>query len=90
MDSFVLGTLLVSICLGSLTLFLTWINWRILKISENILNISIKMLEETIIIRKETILIKEISEDVLVESIRLRKALGDPEEETAKMGKQIK
>ena len=90
MDSFVVGTLLASICLGSFTLFLTWINWRILKVSENILNISIKMLKETIIIKKETILIKEISEDVLVESIKLRKALGDPEEETAKINKPLK
>jgi len=90
MDSFIVGTLLASICLGSFTLFLIWINWRILKISENILNISIKMLEETIIIRKETILIRKISEDVLIESIKLRKALGDPEEETAKTNKKTK
>ena len=84
MESFIVGTLLASICLGSFTVFLTWVNWRILKISENLLNVSINMLKETIIIRKETILIRKISEDVLVESIRLRKALGDPTEETNK------
>ena len=38
------------------------------------------MLKETITIKDETILIREISEDVLTESIRLRKAIGSPEE----------
>ena len=36
MDAFVVGTLLASIGLGSFTLFLTWINWRIFKISERL------------------------------------------------------
>ncbi len=80
MDAFVVGTLLASIGLGSFTLFLTWINWRIFKVSESILSVSIKMLKETITIKDETILIREISENVLTESIRLRKAIGDPEE----------
>ena len=40
-----------------------------------------ELLKETIIIREETVWIRKISEDVLVESIRLRKALGDPTEE---------
>jgi len=80
MDAFIVGTLLASIGLGSFTLFLTYINWRILRVSESILSISIRMLKETIVIREETVLIREISENVLVESIRLRKAIGSPEE----------
>jgi len=80
MDAFIVGTLLASIGLGGFTLFLTYINWRILRVSESILAVSIKMLKETITIKDETILIREISEDVLTESIRLRKAIGSPEE----------
>ena len=78
MEVLLVATLLVSV---SITLFLTFINWRILNISNGILNISIELLKETIIIREETILIRKISEEVLVESILLRKALGDPTEE---------
>lgn len=81
MELLLVATLLVSISLGSITLFLTFINWRILNISKGILNISVELLKETIIIREETVWIRKISEDVLVESIRLRKALGDPTEE---------
>ena len=80
MDAFIVGTLLASIGLGGFTLFLTYINWRILRVSESILAVSIKMLKETITIKDETILIREISENVLTESIRLRKAIGSPEE----------
>ena len=77
---------LLLVATGSITLFLTYINWRILNISKGILNISVELLKETIIIREETVLIRKISEDVLVESIRLRKALGDPVEEMSKDG----
>ena len=84
MELLLVATLLVSISLGSITLFLTYINWRILNLSKGILNISVELLKETIIIREETVWIRKISEDVLVESIRLRKALGDPTEEMSK------
>ena len=80
-DALLVATLLVTI---SITLFLTFINWKILNISRGILNISIELLKETIIIREETVWIREISGDVLVESIRLRKALGDPDVEMRK------
>ena len=70
-------TLLVSLSLGSLTLFLVWINWQILKISQHILEVSIELLAETITIRVETIKIREVSEQVHLETIRMREALGD-------------
>ena len=70
-------TLLASLALGSLTLFLVWINWRILQISKHILEVSIELLAETVIIRVETIKIREVSESVLRETVRMRKALGD-------------
>mgnify|MGYP003143782517 CR=1 FL=1 len=76
MDTLII-TLLASFGLGSLTLFLVWINWRILKISKHILEVSVELLAETITIRVETIKIREISEQVHLETIRMRKALGD-------------
>ena len=76
MELLLVATLLVSISLGSITLFLTFINWRILNLSKGILNISVELLKETSIIHEETVWIRKISEDGLVESIRLRKALG--------------
>ena len=69
---------LASIGLGSLTGFLVYINWKIFKISEKILEVSYALLKETVVIRVETVKIRDISADVLVESIRLRKAMGDP------------
>jgi|6_EtaG_2_1085325.scaffolds.fasta_scaffold15506_3 hypothetical protein len=68
---------LASAGVGSLTLFLVWINWQILKISQHILEVSIELLAETITIRVETIKIRKISYKVLDETIRMRKALGD-------------
>jgi len=68
---------LASAGVGSLTLFLIWINWRIFKISQRILEVSVNLLTETIIIRVETIKIRKVSYKVLEETIRMRKALGD-------------
>ena len=78
------GTVALSIIVGSLTLFLVYINWKILKVSQALLQISLELLAETIIIREETVLIRHISEDIYVESVRLRKALGDPVEYSSK------
>jgi hypothetical protein len=41
----------------------------------------VALLEETIIIRQETITIREISVDILKETIVLREAIGGPLEE---------
>tara|TARA_R110002110_G_scaffold215899_4_gene429835 strand:+ start:64 stop:348 length:285 start_codon:yes stop_codon:yes gene_type:complete len=71
----------ISVALTSLTGFLLWVNYRILKISEKILVVSVALLEETIIIRQETITIREISVDILKETIVLREAIGGPLEE---------
>ena len=69
----VLITIFGSAALGSLTLFLVWINWKILRISKDILEVSRGLLEETIIIRVETIRIRDISLDIYYESVKLRK-----------------
>ena len=79
-----LGTILLSTVVGSLTLFLVYINWKILRVSQALLKISLELLAETIIIREETVLVRHISENIYVESVRLRKALGDPVEYTSK------
>ena len=66
-------TILISVGLGSLTLFLVYINWKILKISQDILQVSKQLLKETIIIRVKTVWIREISQSIHEESVRLRK-----------------
>ena len=48
-----------------------------MRISQRILDVSVELLAETIIIRHETIKIREVSYDVLEETIRMREALGD-------------
>ena len=83
-------TILVSICLGSLTLFLVWINWKILRISQEFLNVSKDLLKETIILRVETIKIREISVDILKESIKLRQNTEFPEKAPKKETLKIK
>lgn len=42
----------LSIIIGSLTLFLVIINWKLWQVSIGIYNVSAELLEETIIIRK--------------------------------------
>tara|TARA_R110002020_G_scaffold326818_1_gene542447 strand:+ start:543 stop:803 length:261 start_codon:yes stop_codon:yes gene_type:complete len=79
-----LGTILLSTLVGSLTFFIAYINWKIFKVSQALLKISVELLAETIIIREETVLIRHISEDIYIESVRLRKALGDPVEYSSK------
>ena len=74
----VILTIVGSIGLGSLTTFLVYINWKILRVSRGILKVSIDLLKETIVIRKETVLIRELSEEILIESIKMRKNLDMP------------
>ena len=66
--------LTLSIIVGSLTLFLVVINWKLWKVSIGIYNVSVELLRETVIVRKETIYIREISLKILEESVLLRKA----------------
>ena len=72
-------TILASIGLGSLTLFLVWINWKILRISKDILIVSRELLKETVVIRVETVRIREISINIYEESVKLRKNTELPE-----------
>tara|TARA_Y100000296_G_C4952680_1_gene146979 strand:+ start:281 stop:490 length:210 start_codon:yes stop_codon:yes gene_type:complete len=44
---------LAGIMLMIFTCFVTWINWRILRVSEELLDISIDLLDETIQVRKQ-------------------------------------
>ena len=71
---------LASVALASLTFFLVWINWRIFKISERILEVSVELLAETVVIRIETVKVRKVSEAVLSETRKMRKALGEVEE----------
>jgi len=67
--------LTLSIIIGSLTLFLVIINWKLWRVSIGILNVSIELLRETVTIKDETIYIREVSLQILDESVLLRKAL---------------
>ena len=67
--------LTVSIIIGSLTLFLVVINWKLYRVSVNILKVSVELLKETVLIKDETGYIREVSLKILDESILLRKAL---------------
>ena len=46
---------LAGLILMLFTCFITWINWRILRVSEDLLDISKILLEETVLIRKGNI-----------------------------------
>ena len=61
---------------------LTIINWKILQVSKNILDISVSLLSETVVIKEESIRVRIVSEEVLEETIKLRKTLDMPEEPT--------
>ena len=67
----------ISVALTSLTGFLLWVNYRILRISEKILWVSERLLEETIKIRV-------ISIDILQETVKMREAIGEPLEDPKK------
>ena len=70
--------ILLSVGIGSLTLFLVYLNWKILKISESIFQVNVDLLKETVIIKQETKQVKEISVQVHKETVEVRKALGTP------------
>ena len=72
-------TIIISIGLAGLTLFLVWINWHILQISHYILRVSKDLLKETVIIRVETVRLRDISLEIIEETSRLRKNTELPE-----------
>ena len=80
MTSALIITLIASLALGSLTLFLVYINWKILKISQEILHVSRELLRETVVIRIETVRLREISMNIYDESVRLRKNTEMPDD----------
>ena len=82
-----LFAILIGIFLGTLTILLLYINWKILKVSRDILRVSVDLLKETIVIRRETIVIRELSEQILIESIKMRKNLDMPIDKVSKIKK---
>jgi len=73
-------TILFSISILLFSFILTIINWKILQVSRNILDISVSLFSETVVIKDESIRVRIVSEEVLEETIKMRKALDMPEE----------
>ena len=73
-------TILFSISILLFSLILTIINWKILQVSVVIRDISESLLSETGVIKEESIRVRIVSEEVLEETIKMRKALDMPEE----------
>jgi len=74
-------TILFSISILLFSFILTAINWKILQVSRNILDISVSLFSETVVIKDESIRVRIVSEEVLEETIKMRKALDMPEEQ---------
>tara|TARA_R110000824_G_scaffold111755_6_gene260498 strand:- start:1451 stop:1672 length:222 start_codon:yes stop_codon:yes gene_type:complete len=64
--------LLFGIIFLLLTSGLVYLNWRILQVTKLLLKISATVLGETNIIKKESIRTRRISEDVLVETRKVK------------------
>jgi len=64
--------LLLGIIFLLLTSGLVYLNWRILQVTKLLLKISATVLGETNIIKKESIRTRRISEDVLVETRKVK------------------
>ena len=73
-------TIILSISILIFSFILTVINWKILKVSKTIRDISALVLSETVVIKDESIRVRVVSEEVLEETIKMRKALDMPEE----------
>ena len=73
-------TIIFSISILIFSFILTVINWKILKVSKTIRDISALVLSETVVIKDESIRVRVVSEEVLEETIKMRKALDMPEE----------
>ena len=73
-------TIIFSIAILMFSIILTAINWKILQVSKTIRDISALVLSETVVIKDESIRVRIVSEEVLEETIKMRKALDMPEE----------
>ena len=72
-------TIIFSIAILMFSIILTVINWKILQVSKTIRDISALVLSETVVIKDESIRVRIVSEEVLEETIKMRKALDMPE-----------
>ena len=71
--------LIVSINLLVVSFLLTYINWKIFKLTETLRDISAMVLSENVVIKEETIKIREISQHLLQETKELREAVMLPD-----------
>ena len=71
--------LIVSINLLVVSFLLTYINWKIFKLTETLRDISAMGLSENVVIKEETIKIREISQHLLQETKELREAVTLPD-----------
>lgn len=71
--------LIASISLLVVSFILTYINWKIFKLTETLRDISAMVLSENVVIREETIKIREISQHLLQETKELREAVTLPD-----------
>tara|TARA_R110000824_G_scaffold77584_1_gene196167 strand:- start:2443 stop:2676 length:234 start_codon:yes stop_codon:yes gene_type:complete len=71
--------LIASISLLVVSFILTYINWKIFKLTETLRDISAMVLSENVVIKEETIKIREISQRLLQETKELREAVTLPD-----------
>ncbi len=67
--------LAVSISLLLVSFILTYINWKIYKLTETLRDISGMVLSENVVIKQETIRVREISQHLLQETKDLKDSL---------------
>ena len=67
--------LAVSISLLLVSFILTYINWKIYKLTETLRDISGMVLSENVVIKQETIKVREISQYLLQETKDLKDSL---------------
>ncbi len=67
--------LAVSISLLLVSFILTYINWKIYKLTETLRDISGMVLSENVVIKQETIKVREISQHLLQETKDLKDSL---------------
>ena len=71
------------------SVFLIYINWKILRVSQTILNVSVELLKETVIIRKETINIRKMTRTIQKETILLREIMAGDLDELQQVGQKV-
>ena len=70
------------------SVFLLYINWKILKISQDILKVSIELLKETVIIRNETVDIRKMTRTIKDETVLLREIMAGDLYDLQQVGKK--